>query len=180
MLKKNEKKKILQGLRVAQAAVTERWPWKAEKRPKNRFFFVKNKICPPKIFFFAYIFELCKNIGGKKTEANFKLVIVQFTGFLCENNGQLCIHGSRLDQNVRKLHEVAKWSNILAQAALRAPPEVAFAMHIWPLLLPTFSLLFFFFSVFCFWLTSGKLPCVKICFLQYFGITRRYMQFFSS
>ena len=24
--------------------------------------------------------------------------------------------------------------------------------------------------------TSGKLPCVKICFPQYFGITRRYMQ----
>ena len=33
-----------------------------------------------------------------------------------------------------------------------------------------------FFSVFCFWNTSGKLPCVKICFPQYFGITRRYMQ----
>ena len=30
---------ILQGLRVAQAAVTERWPLIAEKRPKNRLFF---------------------------------------------------------------------------------------------------------------------------------------------
>ena len=30
----------------------------------------------------------------------------------------------------------------LAQAALHAPPEVAFAMHSWPLLLPTFSLYF--------------------------------------
>ena len=31
------------------------------------------------------------------------------------------------------------------------------------------------FSVFCFWPTSGNLPRVKICFHQYFGITRRYM-----
>ena len=29
----------------------------------------------------------------------------------------------------------------LAQAALHAPPEVAFAMRSWPLLLPTFALL---------------------------------------
>ena len=42
-----------------------------------------------------------------------------------------------------------------------------------------FHLLFFsfFFSyAFCFSATSRKLPCVKICFPQYFGITRRYMQ----
>ena len=31
-------------------------------------------------------------------------------------------------------------------------------------------------SVFCFLPTSGNLPCAKICFPQYFGITRRYMQ----
>ena len=36
-----------------------------------------------------------------------------------------------------------------------------------------------FFYVFCFWPTSGKLLRLKICFLQYFGITRRYMHFFS-
>ena len=29
---------------------------------------------------------------------------------------------------------------------------------------------------FCFSPTSGNLPCMKICFPQYFGITRRYMQ----
>ena len=34
-------KLILQGLRVAQAAVTERWPQKAEKHPKNHLFFLK-------------------------------------------------------------------------------------------------------------------------------------------
>ena len=42
-----------------------------------------------------------------------------------------------------------------------------------------FHLLFFllfFFSAFCFSPTSENLPCVKICFPQYFGITRRYMQ----
>ena len=39
------------------------------------------------------------------------------------------------------------------------------------------SLFFLFsFSVFCFWPTSGKLPRLKICFPQYFGITRRYLQ----
>ena len=39
-----------------------------------------------------------------------------------------------------------------------------------------FHLLFSsFFSAFYFSPTSGNLPCVKICFLQYFGITRRYI-----
>ena len=85
-------------------------------------------------------------------------------------------------------------------ACLRAPCIA------WPLLLPLFSLsfgpgvlacatrgggrseaghcfhllsfffLFSFFYAFCFSPTSGNLPCVKICFPQYFGITRRYMQ----
>ena len=32
--------------------------------------------------------------------------------------------------------------HFLAQAALRAPPEAAFAMRSWPLLLPSFSLAF--------------------------------------
>ena len=35
----------------------------------------------------------------------------------------------------------------------------------------------FFFYVFCFWPTSGKLLRLKICFPQYFGITRRYIIF---
>ena len=69
---------------------------------------------------------------------------------------------------------------LLAQAALRAPHEVVFAMCSWPLLLPSFSLFVFFisslFSVFCLWPTSGKLPCAKELLPQYFGITRRYMQ----
>ena len=73
------------------------------------------------------------------------------------------------------------WICVLAQAAcvrhacLRAPCVA------WPLLLSSFSLSFSlflssFFSVFCFWPTSGNHPCAKICFPQYFGITRRYMQ----
>ena len=33
--------RILQGLRVAQAAVTERWPKKVEKSLENKIFFVK-------------------------------------------------------------------------------------------------------------------------------------------
>ena len=37
-------------------------------------------------------------------------------------------------------------NSFLAQAALRAPPEVEFAMHIWPLLLRSLSLFSFFFS----------------------------------
>ena len=40
-----KKIKILQGLGVAKAAVTERWPWKEEKTPDNQgFFFVKRKL----------------------------------------------------------------------------------------------------------------------------------------
>ena len=39
-----------------------------------------------------------------------------------------------------------------------------------------FFLFFFFFSALYFSPTSGNLPCVKICFPQYFGITRRYIQ----
>ena len=35
---------------------------------------------------------------------------------------------------------------------------------------------FFFFSAFYFSPTSGNLPFVKVCFPQYFGLTRRYMQ----
>ena len=49
----------------------------------------------------------------------------------------------------------------------------------WPLFSPTFPPFFFlfllFFSAFCFSPTSGKLPCVKICFSQYFGITICYL-----
>ena len=48
----------------------------------------------------------------------------------------------------------------------------------WPLFSPTFFFFFFFlsfsfFSAFYFSPTSEKLPCVKISFPQYFGITRR-------
>ena len=59
-------------------------------------------------------------------------------------------------------------SCILAQAALRAAPEVPFAMRSWPLLIPTFSPSFYL-SVFCFWPTSGKLPRLNICFPQYYN-----------
>ena len=67
-------------------------------------------------------------------------------------------------------------NTILAQAALRAPHEVALqcvaglCYYHRMVRLSSSSL-----SVFCFWPTSGNLPCAKICFPQYFGITRRYM-----
>ena len=50
------------------------------------------------------------------------------------------------------------------------PRRLVCAMRSLPLFLPSFSLSFFlslslsFLSVFCFWPTLGKLPCVKICF----------------
>ena len=54
---------------------------------------------------------------------------------------------------------------MLVQACLLAPPVVADEAK-----------LAIVFTYFCFSPTSGKLPSVKICFPQYFGITRRYMQ----
>ena len=39
-----------------------------------------------------------------------------------------------------------------------------------------FLLSLFFFYVYCFWPTSGKLPRLKFCFPPYFGITRRNMK----
>ena len=53
----NINKEILQGLGVAQVAVTKRWPWIEEKTPENHIFFHKK-------YFFAYIFSLCQNIWG--------------------------------------------------------------------------------------------------------------------
>ena len=49
----------------------------------------------------------------------------------------------------------------------------------WLRSLPLFFL-FSFFYTFCFSPTSGNLPCVKICFPQYFGITRRFFGRFSA
>ena len=68
-----------------------------------------------------------------------------------------------------------KWL-IVGPGGLSAPPDVAFAMRTWPLLLPTFGLSLL--SVFCFWPTSGKLPRLNICSPQYFGTARRNMHFF--
>ena len=48
-------RQILQGLRVAQAAVTERWPLKAEKRPKKTPFFLKKIKFTTQNFFFLHL-----------------------------------------------------------------------------------------------------------------------------
>ena len=66
----------------------------------------------------------------------------------------------------------------MVQACLRAPPVVADEVKLAIVFTYFFSsfFLFFFFYAFCFPPTSVKLPSVKICFPQYFGITRRYMQ----
>ena len=63
----------------------------------------------------------------------------------------------------------------IGQGGLRAPSVIVCAMHSLAIVI-TIVQSFFLFSVFCFWPTSGNLPCAKICFPQYFGITRRYMQ----
>ena len=68
--------------------------------------------------------------------------------------------------------------NILVQACLPAPTVVADEAKlaiVFTYFFP-FFLSFFFFSAFYFSPTLENLPCVKICFPQYFGITRRYMQ----
>ena len=54
---------------------------------------------------------------------------------------------------------------------LRAPPVVADEAKL--AIVFTYIFSSFFLSSFFFSLTSGKLPCMKICFPQYFGITRR-------
>ena len=69
---------------------------------------------------------------------------------------------------------------VVVHAALRAPHKVALqcvAGHCY-YHRSVFPLSFFLsLSIFCFWPTSGNLPCAKICFPQYFGIlSRRYIQ----
>ena len=54
---------ILQGLRVAQAAVTERWPYKVEKRSKITFFSLKKKLTKKNIFFCIYLLVMPKYWG---------------------------------------------------------------------------------------------------------------------
>ena len=64
---------------------------------------------------------------------------------------------------------------------LRAPPMVADKAKLAIVFTYFFLLLSFsfsFFSAFYFSPTSGNLPCVKFCFPQYFGITRRYRLFY--
>ena len=65
-------------------------------------------------------------------------------------------------------------SQYFSLGCLRAPWVLACAMRSLDIVITNFRSLFF--SVFCFWPTSGNLPCAKICFPQYFGITKRYMQ----
>ena len=57
---------------------------------------------------------------------------------------------------------------------LRAPPVVADEAKLAIAFTYFFST---FFYAFCFSPTSGKLPCLKICFPHYFGITRRNKYF---
>ena len=65
--------------------------------------------------------------------------------------------------------------SILVQACLCALHVVADEAKL-AIVFTYFFLFSLFFSAFFFSPTSGNLPCVKICFPQYFGITRRYMQ----
>ena len=46
----------------------------------------------------------------------------------------------KLGPVIQQSSKVNHTETILAQVALRAPPEVAFTIHSWPLLLPSFSL----------------------------------------
>ena len=62
---------------------------------------------------------------------------------------------------------------ILVQVCLRAPPVVADKAKLAIVFTYFFLSSFFFFYAFCISPTSGKLPWLKICFSQYFGITRR-------
>ena len=82
---------------------------------------------------------------------------------------------SQLPNEIKDVCSLYSKSHILAQAAC---VQHACAMHSLAIVITIVQSLFlsYFFSVFCFWPTSENLPCAKICFPQYFGITRRYMQ----
>ena len=71
---------------------------------------------------------------------------------------------------------VQYWSRRLACATLwwrtEAKQAIVFTYFF-------FFFFFFFFYAFCFSHTSGNVPCMTICFPQYFGITRRNIFFFK-
>ena len=82
--------------------------------------------------------------------------------------------------------ETEKWSFIFGFWSRRAcvlacatrgggQSEAGHCFHLLSFFFLSFFFFFFFFSAFYFSPTSENLPCVKICFPQYFGITRRYM-----
>ena len=81
----------------------------------------------------AYIGNLvifCQHLGGFKfLNAFWCIIFYELNTHWLINN--ICFKVYKMD--------------VLAQAALRAPPEVAFAMRSWPMLFPTFSLFFSFF-----------------------------------
>ena len=58
-------REILQGLRVAQAAVTERWPPAEKTSEKSTFFLKKIKITYRKYFFFHISSSYAKILGEK-------------------------------------------------------------------------------------------------------------------
>ena len=68
----------------------------------------------------------------------------------------------------------------IGSGGLRTPYVLACAMRSLAIVITNFRSLSFFFSVFCFWPTSGNLLCAKICFPRYFGITKKYIQIFFS
>ena len=93
---------------------------------------------------------------------------------------RLCVHHPRWRLQCVAGHYYYHRSVFLSffgPGGLRAPCVIECAMCSLAIIITIVQSFFLFlFSVFCFWPTSGNLPCAKICFPQYFGITRRYMQ----
>ena len=83
------------------------------------------------------------------------------------------ISGRNMPTILGSLSLIAPLACFARTMCLRAPQVVADEAKL--AIVFTYFFLSFYYA-FCFSPTSGNLPCVKICFPQYFGITRRYMQ----
>ena len=89
----------------------------------------------------------------------------------CKEYPRLC--QNVLYEDIYDLYENIYVKESFGPGGLGAPCVLACAMRSLAIVITIVQSFFLSLSVFCFWTTSGNLPCVKICFPKYFGINRR-------